>query len=166
MTTDFSAELNIFKSVGISVINIIPEKESAEYRACQFTTADHRKMLFRKSKITPTKNGQFVTLWKRESVGSIVPFSDQDNINSVIVRVENEAHSGYFIFPVSVLCAQKIFNANGKEGKRAFRVYPPWDIPESKQAATTQKWQLLYFVPTENNIFSNADTIIELFSRY
>nr|WP_322625785.1 MepB family protein [uncultured Flavobacterium sp.] len=165
MTTDFSVELNIFKSVGISIIDIIPEKESAEYNACQFTTADQRKMLFRKSKITPTKNGQFVTLWKREGAGPIEPFSQADNISSVIVRVENEAHSGYFIFPVSVLCTQKIFTANGKEGKRAFRVYPPWDIPESRQATTTQKWQLLYFVPTKNNTFSDIDTVFELFSR-
>lgn len=132
MTTDFSAELNIFRSVGLNITNVIPEKESDEYSACQFTTADNRKMLFRKSKITPTKNGQFVTLWKREGVGPIAPFSDQDNISSVIISVENEVHSGYFIFPASVLYTQKIFTANGKEGKRAFRVYAPWDIPESK----------------------------------
>lgn len=165
MTTNFSAELNIFRYVGLNITNVIPEKESAEYSACQFTTADNRKMLFRKSKITPTKNGQFVTLWKREGVGPIAPFSDQDNISSVIISVENEVHSGYFIFPASVLYTQKIFTANGKEGKRAFRVYPPWDIPESKQAATTQKWQLLFFVETKNAAFSKTDTLIELLSR-
>lgn len=165
MVTDFSAELNIFKSVGLSITHIIPEKESAEYSACQFTTADQRKMLFRKSKITPTKNGQFVTLWKRDEAGPIAPFNDHDNISSVIVRVKNEAHTGYFIFPASVLCSQKIFTANGKEGKRAFRVYPPWDTPESKQATTTQKWQLLFFVSTENNTFPNVDTVIKLLSR-
>jgi hypothetical protein len=165
MVTDFSAELDIFKSVGVTIINIIPEKESAEYSACQFTTADNRKMLFRKSKITPTKNGQFVTLWKRMGAGPIAPFSDQDNITSVIISVENEANSGYFIFPASVLCSRKIFTANGMEGKRAFRVYPPWDIPESKQATTTQKWQLFYFVEIMNTVFSNVDVAIELFSR-
>lgn len=165
MTTDFSAELNIFKSVRLNITNIIPEKESAEYNACQFTTADNRKMLFRKSKITPTKNGQFVTLWKRMGAGPIAPFSDQDNISFVIISVENEANSGYFIFPASVLCSQRIFTANGKEGKRAFRVYPPWDIPESRQATTTQKWQLLYFVETKNATFSNTDAVIELLGR-
>ncbi|TRW95625.1 MepB family protein [Flavobacterium gawalongense] len=33
-----------------------------------------------------------------------------------------------------------------KEGKRAIRVYPPWDTTTNKQAQKTQKWQLDYFL--------------------
>ena len=31
-------------------------------------------------------------------------------------------------------------------GKRALRVYPPWDASTSRQAQRTQAWQLQYFV--------------------
>ncbi|MFP9115393.1 MepB family protein [Flavobacterium sp. RHBU_3] len=163
MESDFSVELHIFRSVGVNITNIVPEKESAAYSACQFSTADNAVMLFRKSKITPTKNGQFVTLWKREGNGLIAPFGEEDNIRTIIIRVENNAQSGYFIFPASVLCNQKIFTANGKEGKRAFRVYPPWDKPESKQAAATQKWQLQYFVEIKEGSLCDVKKAVGLF---
>ena len=32
----------------------------------------------------------------------------------------------------------------------AIRVYPIWDKPTSKQAMETQKWQLEYFVETND----------------
>jgi hypothetical protein len=32
------------------------------------------------------------------------------------------------------------------EGKRGFRVYPPWSLPTNKTAQSTQKWQLEYFL--------------------
>jgi hypothetical protein len=41
---------------------------------------------------------------------------------------------------------QGILSDNIKEGKRAIRVYPPWDKAENKQAIKTQAWQLLYFL--------------------
>ncbi|MFQ6421766.1 MULTISPECIES: MepB family protein [unclassified Bacillus (in: firmicutes)] len=31
-------------------------------------------------------------------------------------------------------------------GKRAIRVYPPWDKTTSRQAQKTQAWQLEYFL--------------------
>lgn len=158
-------ELEVYKALGFSITDVVPERESAEYCAFRFM-ANNRKMLFRKSKITPTKNGQFVTIWKREGNNPIEPFSEDDDITTVIICTEKDNCSGQFIFPVSVLYSQKIFTANGKEGKRAFRVYPPWDVPQSKQAATTQKWQLQYFMPTKNNTFSNLDKVFELFSRH
>ena len=37
------------------------------------------------------------------------------------------------------------FSFEIREGKRGFRVYPIWDITISKQAISTQKWQLEYF---------------------
>ena len=37
---------------------------------------------------------------------------------------------------------------NGRGGKRAIRVYPPWDTTISQQARKTQKWQLEYFLET------------------
>lgn len=43
---------------------IVAEAESAEYGACRFALEGH-SIVFRVAKITPTKTGQFVTLWKR-----------------------------------------------------------------------------------------------------
>jgi hypothetical protein len=39
----------------------------------------------------------------------------------------------------------RIISTHLKEGKRGMRVYPPWDLPSSKQAKKTQQWQLPYF---------------------
>ncbi|MEC0126550.1 MepB family protein [Paenibacillus pabuli] len=49
---------------------------------------------------------------------------------------------GHFVFPKHVLLQRDIISDQGKGGKRAIRVYPPWDKPTSKQALNTQQWQL------------------------
>jgi hypothetical protein len=47
------------------------ERESLEYAACSFKL-NSMSVKFRVAKITPTKIGQFVTLWKRVSKGGSV----------------------------------------------------------------------------------------------
>ena len=49
------------------------EPESTEYDACTFMLNDFSIRL-RVAKITPTKIGQFVTLWKRVDNGPIQPY--------------------------------------------------------------------------------------------
>ena len=46
---------------------------------------------------------------------------------------------------------------NGKGGKRAIRVYPPWVKPVSKEAVRTQQWQLRYFLSIEQS--GSADSV-------
>ena len=46
---------------------------------------------------------------------------------------------------------------NGKGGKRAIRVYPPWVKPVAKEAVRTQHWQLQYFRPLEQS--GSADSV-------
>ncbi|KAF2514324.1 MepB family protein [Flavobacterium foetidum] len=120
------------------------ENESEEYSACRFEL-NAKKICFREAKITPTKTGQFVTLWKRNSNGTIEPFDDSDPIDFVIVSVRKDLNWGHFIFPKNILLEKSIFSTPNKEGIRATRVYPPWDETTSKQAQKTQKWQLDYF---------------------
>lgn len=127
----------------------IMELESAEYGACRFIL-NNSNILFRTAKITPTKTGQFVTLWKRINQGPIQPFDSTDLIDLFLISVRKENHFGLFIFPKSVLMAKEIIS-DKKEGKRAIRVYPPWDITTSKQAQKTQKWQLDYFMEIQNS---------------
>jgi hypothetical protein len=51
-----------------------------------------------------------------------------------------------------------------REGKRAIRVYPPWDFTESKQAQKIQKWQLNYFlqIPIDGNLDINRIKLLYL----
>ncbi|WP_417939843.1 MepB family protein [Flavobacterium sp. RS13.1] len=130
-----------------------PEAESAEYSAYHFEI-NNKKICYRKAKITPTKTGQFVTLWKRNLSGIIEPFDYLDLIDFVIISVQRENNFGQFIFPKAVLLEKGIFSTSTKEGKRAMRVYPPWDLTTSKQAQKTQQWQLDYFLEISENDFN------------
>lgn len=126
------------------------EHESKDYGACRFKLND-LEILFRTSKITPTKIGQFVTMWKRIEKGPIQPFDSTDCIDFFIISTRNKTLFGQFIFPMSILIEKGIISHQGKEGKRAIRVYPPWDITTSKQAQKTQKWQLDYFLEIKDD---------------
>ena len=44
-----------------------------------------------------------------------------------------------------MLLQNNIISKNNTGGKRGFRVYPKWTIPENEQAIKTQKWQLQSF---------------------
>ncbi|MBF2707368.1 MepB family protein [Flavobacterium soyangense] len=135
----------LFDKCDFELTNIEIEKESSEYCAHRFEI-DELKILFRSAKITPTKTGQFVTLWKRKNEKSeIEPFEISDDIDLFVINVKTEANFGQFVFPKSVLVERGIIT-DKKEGKRAVRVYPIWDLTESKQAKKTQKWQLDYFL--------------------
>lgn len=121
------------------------ETESSDYSAYRFKQ-NAKQICYREAKITPTKTGQFVTLWKRNTSGIIEPFDALDAIDCVIISVRKEALLGQFIFPKKVLLQKGIFSTSAREGKRATRVYPPWDKTTNKQAQKTQQWQLDYFL--------------------
>jgi hypothetical protein len=140
-----------------------PEVESRDYDAFDFQI-DNLKIKFRSAKITPTKTGQFVTLWKRNKAGIIEPFDFSDAIDFVIVSVRREDSLGQFIFPKAVLLQKGICSTAVKEGKRATRVYPPWDETTSKQAQKTQQWQLDYFLEIPDNQPIDLDRAKNLFN--
>jgi hypothetical protein len=140
----------LFDNCKLEIKTIIPELESSEYGACTFTL-NHLNIRFRTAKITPNKTGQFVTLWKRINQGPIQPFDSTDCIDFFIISTRNKTLFGQFIFPMSILIEKGIITHQGKEGKRAIRVYPPWDLTTSKQAQKTQKWQLDYFLEVKQD---------------
>ena len=141
----------------------LPEAESAEYSAYRFEI-NQKPICYREAKITPTKTGQFVTLWKRNISGTIEPFDFSDTIDFVIISVRKENSIGQFIFPKAILLEKGIFSTLTKEGKRATRVYPPWDITTSKQAQKTQQWQLDYFlgISQDKSIVSRAKKLFDV----
>lgn len=124
-----------------------PELESADYAACTLLLNGLR-VQYRVAKITPTKVGQFVTLWKRVGRGPIQPFEVGDPVEVFVVSTRSGPRLGQFVFPKAVLAAQGVVARDDRadSGKRALRVYPPWDTTTSRQAQRTQAWQLQYFV--------------------
>ncbi|WP_341751909.1 MepB family protein [Candidatus Tisiphia endosymbiont of Piscicola geometra] len=128
----------------------VMESESIAYGAYMFKL-NSMNVRFRVAKITPTKIGQFVTLWKRIGNGSIQPYDIADSIDLFIVTTRKRDKFGQFIFPQSVLYKYDIVSHNNQGGKRAIRVYPPWDIVINKQAKKTQAWQLEYFLEIPRN---------------
>lgn len=135
---------SIFKSHGFTFSNLILDKEGRAYDACTFKL-DDSNVVFRKAKITPTKTGQFVTLWKRNDKGNTAPFDVSDPIDLYLIATQNHTSLGLFIFPKAVLHQHKILSNNLQNGKKGFRVYPPWDKTYSKQASATQEWQSKFF---------------------
>jgi hypothetical protein len=138
--------------------------ESAEYGACTFGL-NGKKIQHRVSKITPTKAGQFVTIWKRNKDGITQPFNVLDDIDFIIITSKSDNNFGQFIFPKSVLADKGIITRNGKEGKRGIRVYPPWDVATNREAKKTQSWQVRYFLTIHKDNSTDLSLIKKLFMK-
>lgn len=135
----------IFQRCGLTMSHRESEQESQEYDAQNFDL-DYLKVKYRKAKITPTKVGQFVTLWYRDTAGITTPYAGSNPIDFYIIATRKDKDLGLFIFPRTILLKHGILTGEGKAGKRGFRVYPNWDIAPNKQANQTQLWQKLYFI--------------------
>lgn len=158
-----NAQKNMYTKYGLKIENFFPEKESSEYHAHTFTLKN-KHCLFRIAKKTPTKTGWFVTIWKRDADNIIAPYDRTDAIDFVVIAVFDNNNVGEFIFPKTILLKKNIFSENGKEGKRAIRVYTPWDKTTSAQAAKTQKWQSQFFIDLRSSNSEPTLTIKNLYS--
>ena len=135
----------IFKPCHLLLKNIEPESENQEYFAHTFQL-DVYQVKFRKAKTTPTKTGQFVTLWKRNEKGITAPFEATDEFDFYFIVTKTPTNFGVFIFPKEILHEHQILANPTKDGKRGIRVYPIWDETTSKQAQKTQLWQTQFFL--------------------
>lgn len=144
----------VYDQCFFNISDYLLESEGKEYEACQFKL-NGSYILCRNAKITPKKAGQFVTFWKRTSNGPIAPFNETDKIDFYIVNVRTENRFGQFVFPKPELIKRGIVSTSQREGKRAFRVYLPWEVVKSKQAAQTQKWQSEFFFELNNSLDLN-----------
>jgi hypothetical protein len=153
----------LYDQCGFELTEPIAESESSEYGACHFKLNGH-EIKFRVSKITPTKTGQFVTIWKRDEQGVTRPFSETDELDFFIICSRSNENFGVFMFPKALLVEKGIITGKGKEGKRGIRVYPPWDKPTSKQAEKTQGWQTRYFFSIHQNKSADVAAVKKLLS--
>ncbi len=140
----------VYDICGFDLSQISFSTESKEYAACNFML-NGRSVIYRVAKITPTKHGQFVTIWQRDNQGIIQPFDIKDDISYIVVTTKNGDNFGQFVFPKKVLIEKGILSQIDKKGKLAIRVYPPWDILSSSQAIKTQLWQNTYFLDIGKN---------------
>jgi hypothetical protein len=153
----------VYDKCGFEITDLCAEEESKEYGACHYKL-NGKEIKFRVSKITPTKPGQFVTIWKRSINGITQPFDISDGIDFILITARTEDNFGLFIFSKSVLAYKGVITSNGKEGKRGIRVYAPWDKVTSKQAERTQFWQSKYFLRIKNNGTTDIGLAKKLFS--
>lgn len=135
----------VYDKCGFDYRNFQLSSESKEYAACSFEL-NRKTIQQRTAKITPTKTGQFVSIWKRDKEGITVPFDTSDQLDFMIITVRSADNFGQFIFPKSALVNNAVMSSNGKGGKRGMRVYPPWDVVNNKQAEKSQCWQMKYFL--------------------
>lgn len=134
----------LFGNSPTTISAISQDQEANEYSGYNFR-ANGSNFKFRKAKLTPKKNGQFVTLWKRNANKDTEPFHATDDFDFYIIVSEDAEKYGFFLFPKRELVKRNILSTDQKEGKRGFRVYPTWVLTENKQAEKTQQWQTRYF---------------------
>lgn len=154
----------IHHNIDLQLTNFRFNSESAEYNACSFNL-NEKAIVYRSSKITPTKIGQFVTIWKRKEDGQTAPFDISDDLDFIVIASKRGNERGLFVFPKSVLVEQKIVSQTGTAGKRGIRVYPPWDTVISKQAKRSQVWQTEYFLSIEGDNACDAELARKLFGN-
>jgi len=152
----------VYDIFGLEFKNIKLQSENTKYATCSFEL-NGNNIEHRCSKITPTKGGQFVTIWKRNTEGITTPFDISDRIDFIIITSRSGDNLGQFIFPIHILAEKGIVSRNAEGGKRGIRVYPPWDNPTSDQAVTTQEWQSEFFLQIKDTC--SKDLLIQLLTK-
>ena len=109
----------LYTACGFECSPPIAEAESTEYAAYRFQL-NGLAVVYREAKITPTKIGQFVTLWKRNTNGIIEPFEISDAIDFVVINTRDKQRFGQFVFPKAVLFSKGVFSGNNKKGNERF----------------------------------------------
>lgn len=121
------------------------EDDNAQYGSVTFQL-DGLDVLSRVAKLTPTKNGLFVAVWKRGADGATHPFDSADHCDVLVISVREGDRFGQFVFSRETLRERGVMSVGGVGGKRGFRVYPSWVATTSRQAAATQRWQTESFL--------------------
>ncbi len=136
---------HIYKNLSFKITEFKSDLEGQDYEAGYFNI-NSKRVISRRAKLTPKKIGQFVTLWMRNVENQTCPFSVDQYFDMVVINVVNGDLCGQFVFPKDLLENKRIVSSERSAGKRGFRLYAPWDQPESKQAISSKKWQTKYFL--------------------
>lgn len=169
------------------VTAIQEERQNSDYAAGRFELSTRlpseltsklstKTVRFRVAKQTPTKVGQFVTFWEKDTNNTNQPYQFDTAPDLLVVSVfrnnvfKSDRVFGQFVFPKNLLLKKGIIRSDSSKGKMAIRVYPSWDKPMSKTAINTQLWQLDYFFEVNGSEGSNigdlpTKRILELYAQ-
>lgn len=141
---------NVYKPNDLTIKNIQEAAQNSEYGAGIFRL-NSKSIRFRVAKVTPNKKGQFVAIWEKDKDNKNQAFSNTNATDLLVINTfASNNRFGQFIFPKEILLKHNILKTVSSKGKMAIRVYPSWDILDSKQAIATQAWQLPYFIDLRN----------------
>lgn len=136
----------LYAPAGLIADSIREEPQNAEYGAGTFQLGA-LSVRFRVAKITPTKTGQFVAMWEKNTDSKNQAFSYADAPDLLVINTFHPVSGelGQFVFPKDLLKMHGVLATDNAPGKMAIRVYPAWNTVTNKQAVATQTWQLPYF---------------------
>ncbi|MET8778959.1 MepB family protein [Nocardia sp. NPDC004654] len=149
MHPDVAEARLLLDSLGLAFAAALPETENAEYGAF-VSRVGRGSIRFRVGKLTPTKVGLFVTVWRRAADGSTEPLAAEDGVDLLVITAREEQRFGQFVFPKAALVEHGVVSVAGRGGKRGFRVYPPWSATQNRQAMRSQKWQCDFFLELDD----------------
>src|SRR5699024_6582700 len=92
----------LFEASGSEIANISNEEGTGQYCGCNFQLGS-RNIKYRKANITPKKIGQFVALWKRNTVGKTEPYGLDDDFDFYIIETVDNLSRGFFLFSKDIL---------------------------------------------------------------
>jgi hypothetical protein len=136
----FSAFEEYRLRAGVASSEIIAEEQTSDYEAGQAKIGSGRWRI-RTARVTPTKPGAFVAVWKRSPSGNTQPFESSDACDGLLVFVQDGSRFGVFTFTREHLVELGVVQSPLAPGKRGFRVYPSWSTNLNAQATRTQRAQ-------------------------
>ncbi|MBL3698802.1 MepB family protein [Leucobacter luti] len=136
----FSAFERYQRRIGAEPAHVLPEEQSSDYES-GLATIGSGTWRIRTARITPTKPGAFVAVWRRSPSGATEPFESSDECAGLMVFVSDADRFGVFTFTREHLTKLGVVRSSRARGKRGFRVYPPWNTNLNAQAARTQRAQ-------------------------
>ncbi|WP_053386800.1 MepB family protein [Leucobacter japonicus] len=126
------------------VTTVVPEEQNSDYEA-GLAVIDGERWHIRTARITPTKPGAFVALWRRDADGDTVPLPHDDDAQGALIFVMEGERRGVFRFTAEHLHGLGVTSSERRPGKRGFRVYPAWCDDLNARATASQTAQASAF---------------------
>ncbi|GGJ35295.1 MepB family protein [Paenarthrobacter histidinolovorans] len=148
------------------------EEQNSDYESGVALIAGEQWRI-RTARITPTKPGAFVAVWKRDDNGSTRPFTVEESLSGLLVFVEDRGEDraggrerfGAFRFTPEQLISLGYVSSGPRSGKRGFRVYPSWCTDLNPQALRTQRGQAAAFVEFPSTCAASPAALLGTASR-
>lgn len=140
----FSALERYRLQLRMAPLEVVAEDQGSDYESGR-VKIDADTWRIRTARVTPTKPGAFVAVWRRAQDGNTEPFSSSDECEGLMVFVRDGSKFGVFTFSREHLVELGVVQSTRAPGKRGFRVYPSWCANLNEQATRAQRAQASAF---------------------